>query len=130
MTLFDRLAAKTDTVFLRIGGEPFTIRPMNPARGTRATSGTDPERGPDIDATGVFTLEARLAGRSPVLESEETARKPGAQSDRWILSLPASALPWLPRVGDRVTRTNSGQTLKVASDAAQDETWLRIILSG
>ncbi|GHE50964.1 hypothetical protein GCM10019059_07670 [Camelimonas fluminis] len=130
MTIFDRLASKTDSVFLRHGGEPVIIRPMVPARGARVVAGTDPERGPDVETTGVLTLEARVAGRSPVMEAEETARRPGAQSDRWILSLPSGSLPWLPKVGDLVTRVRNGQVLKVASDAAQDETWLRITLSG
>lgn len=111
---FDALLANVDTAVLDVMGEGMTITPMARPSPNAAQASPDPARA-EVAATGIFgTDPAELDAGSGNTYDPRADQRLARVSTKLAVTLRRSALGYDPRVGDRVTRTGTGEVFTVA----------------
>jgi hypothetical protein len=127
---FQRLVAVAAVAHDKIMGDKFTFAPMKYDTDRNAPLIPDLARNVVEDVLCPFGDSAARAGAGPFSQVGVQPDRAAISTSRPYVSLDLSRLPWRPRIGDVVTKEDSGKRYRIAEVLPSTPGFVRLTLNG
>lgn len=127
---FARAVAAAAVTHDKIQGELFTFAPMKYQTDRNAPLVPDSDRAVVQHVRAPFGDSAARAAAGPFHQVGVQPERAGHSTSRPYVSLDLSRLPWRPRVGDVLTREDTGERYKVHEVLPSTPGFVRLTLNG